>query len=1465
MVPMLRPRFARILAALGLAALLSAPLSAQLDPRLQKDKTDFLDLYQQTNTQTLKPEIATVFDFSGSMNRLMFHKLFPNNWADEDTTNNNSKYTDICVVINSTGSAISSVRFGTGAGSTSLTISGRTYTIGGAPVQVGGVWTNTLIKPDGTPVVANDVNAAPATDPTPAAAYSQANLPAAYTPGSSTASKDARNWVRAASHVRLQCTYGGVTRNVDFPLNWAALPTKGWRNAGGSVGTPLADGSSPYSVSSILPRETVKDPVTGTYYDLDSTYLGAQTNDVMLRYVSNYQTANIGNASASNIGLYRTRYIEWIFWGTDGNGHYCIPDAISTSLSAIDPASVGTATLTYTSSPKQAFSNGLPNRNRVQAVKEAAIRTWLTYQKQVYWAFRSLAYTGSTPSQATNTPTTIPVPTNNSTSGDETWYLLNGDTDNGVRRISKLIPNGGTPLTQSHASVYAQLQNVNPFARVEIAPDDKPQDCMKHFMILFTDGAPNESPMPSEDTSSTPFPFPYVNGAAAGNAAVKANLGDLDSGYSYYNSPTLAGVAAHGGDKNIGVIVDPLTVTYPSSGSISSFAPFWIKSRGSGSNALTFTYPHPIQTMTVGVSLGVNWSGTPAQPIALNDPPIPINTDTGSAKYRLLATATFGDPATKNWDMATVKPFALTDPTNPSSAKDPNSVYFFDGSDPQTLVDNLDAAFRAAVALTGNNATSKPTVPFVGLGLASEIYLGTFQIPENGGPVWSGDLQMFPTRQENGQTVILDKSGAVATVVNDTTAMWTAADALYSRGWANRKVYTRLPATTSVPNPPLVPFAYRPSSGSTAAFDAIKAYIGPSTLSDDSKNQIIEFLLGADTTSTATPLPSRVAHPQPQSDVLGIMGDVIDSAPAAVEYTLTDAIKGQLPTALATAAGNAGARFRVIFVGTNLGMLHAFGEVSWPDSTVDPTKPPLTRGVVDELWAFVPTDLLAHLDYIMSINPHRFMVDGSPYVYHLDIAPAGVMLGNGTVDSTETARVIFGLRKGGRSYYALDIHDPFTPAMSWALSPDEVTANPGILDGRVEASDPAGAKTLVQNMGFSSSNLAVGRVAYGSPAVHLRDALFLGGGFSTTDIDTAFGTGTKLGRSAVAVDAASGNILMAWDFLNDNALKATAGSMGPVGAGLVPFEYFLNSGLVQRAYFSDFTGNLWALGSGKTTVASDGSSYRRDSSNLDQWTQDGAVGSALALRKVFAGGTNDYITTLPSPFLTGNVPTSAGAIPVGIAMTTGNRDNPLDSNYTATTSPTQHETMVLFDNQEETLGSTPITPSDLYVVPDSAAGVTPPEVTPGNALFYLANGKRGYTVQFPAKSGGFISKGINEPLVLGGALFFSYFTPTSSDPCTGGNGITSSNRICDVLYPTYQGNSTTVDNSYTGPCVGGHMFAWSGVATNFSARSTVSVNQAGVVSTGGTGQPGASQTQIRTIFGQVRDRLPRPRTWRTVR
>lgn len=1409
MAPMLRPRFVRFLAALGLAAFLSAPLAAQLDPRLQKDKTDFLDLYQQTNTQTLKPEIVTIFDFTGSMDSIMFHPSYPNN-----DLNDSDPYEYMVFKVTS---------------------SGGTYTCTATIKDAYNRWnlsSSILLRPDGTQLTGNLINTN--------YAVSSPLLPGE---SASPLASDYRNWVRSASHVRF--TYNGVT--LDLPVPWTLLDSFSVQPGG-------TEKRKMYNTYPL--KMTIQDPQSNQEIEMDTRYRISGNSVFGAIYDFNYNTwKNVNLGTGANFVAYRDSYLKWLF---------------SAASSIADPTK---------SSAGVTFNNGIPDRTRVTAIKDAAMRTWVKYYGQVFWAYRfihndddagatKLENTRGTSvysDSRTNVPTdprTVPV----IGGAQRGWYLLNKDSLEGLQRLAAYQSGGNTPMTYAMGNTLAQLNDPNSIFNDVETGIDKPVDCMKHFLVLFTDGFPNS------DAGGDKMNTPYLTGtngttfdADTGNGVIMGNTSLMNPGSTDWNPMNLAAVAAHlgggsGGNAGLNNYMDPLAVstypvtgTYPTSGgtSVANWLPFYIKSRGAGTNLTTFKKPHPIYTMTVGLSMAGSV------------------TDNASPKKRLMLAAAFGDPDRVHVDDTTqLKPFTLTNPSDPGS-KDPDSVFFFDATDPETLVNNLDAAFYSTTALSGNNATSKPTVPFVGLGLASQIYLGNFQIPKNGGAVWSGDLLMFPTKQVNGQTVILDKSGNYASKVDFSTATWTGADALYSRGWANRKVFTRLPATTSVPNPPLVPFAYRPSSGSTAAFDAIKAYVGPSTMTDDAKNKLIEFVLGADTTSAATPYPSRVAHPDLNTDTLGIMGDVIDSAPTSVEYTLTDAIKAQLPSTLAAAASNSGARFRVIFVGTNTGMLHAFGEVSWPYAP-DPNNltNTYTKGVADELWAFVPTDLLSHLDYLQGINAHRFMVDGSPYVYHLDLPPtATATIGNGTVDQTptdkgtyEVARVIFGLRKGGRSYYALNILDPFNPTMAWALSPDEVTANSGILDGRIESSNPALAKTLVQNMGFSSANLAVGRVAFGSPAVHLRDALFLGGGFSTSEIDTAFGS--KLGRSVLAVDAASGNILQAWDFINDSNLSGTATGMGPVGAGVVPFEYFLNSGLVQRAYFTDFNGNLWALGSGANTKASDNSYYRRDTSNLDAWTQDGSVGGNLFLRKVYAGTANDFISTLPAPFLTGNVPTTAGAIPVGIAMTSGNRDNPLDYNPPA--SLTQHEVSVLFDNQDVTLGATPITPTDLYTVPNSAPGFTPPDVIPGNAAFYLATGKRGYVIKFPAKANGYIPKGINEPMVLGGAMFFSYFTPTESDPCTGGNGITSSNRICDVLYPTYQGNTTTVSNSYTGPCVGGNMFAWSGVATNFSARSTVSVNQAGVVSTDG-GPPGSSQMLIKTIFGQVRDRLPRPRTWRTVR
>ena len=130
------------------------------------------------------------------------------------------------------------------------------------------------------------------------------------------------------------------------------------------------------------------------------------------------------------------------------------------------------------------------------------------------------------------------------------------------------------------------------------------------------------------------------------------------------------------------------------------------------------------------------------------------------------------------------------------------------------------------------------------------------------------------------------------------------------------------------------------------------------------------------------------------------MGDIVNSSPGVLEYKFDD-VKNSLPSTLSgtisTATGITN-RFRLLLVGTNQGWLHAFGEVTnvttiqAPDPNAGQEK---VNGSVDELWSFMPTDFLANLNYInVPTNPHRFMVDGTPSIYFLDLpASAGGMNG----------------------------------------------------------------------------------------------------------------------------------------------------------------------------------------------------------------------------------------------------------------------------------------------------------------------------------------------------------------------------------------------------------------------------------------------------------------------------------------
>jgi type IV pilus assembly protein PilY1 len=115
----------------------------------------------------------------------------------------------------------------------------------------------------------------------------------------------------------------------------------------------------------------------------------------------------------------------------------------------------------------------------------------------------------------------------------------------------------------------------------------------------------------------------------------------------------------------------------------------------------------------------------------------------------------------------------------------------------------------------------------------------------------------------------------------------------------------------------------------------------------------------------------------------------------------------------------------MIYVGANDGMLHAFRDCNG-----------------SEAWAFIPQDLLGDLKLLPpalhsqynSSGAHPYFVDGTPAVYTYDDDD------DGNIESGDGDKVIllFGLRRGGAAYYALDVTNPENPIFLWRITPNEI-------------------------------------------------------------------------------------------------------------------------------------------------------------------------------------------------------------------------------------------------------------------------------------------------------------------------------------------------------------------------------------------------------------------------------------------
>ncbi|MBL4909761.1 MAG: hypothetical protein JKX78_07020 [Alteromonadaceae bacterium] len=256
---------------------------------------------------------------------------------------------------------------------------------------------------------------------------------------------------------------------------------------------------------------------------------------------------------------------------------------------------------------------------------------------------------------------------------------------------------------------------------------------------------------------------------------------------------------------------------------------------------------------------------------------------------------------------------------------------------------------------------------------------------------------------------------------------------------------------------------------------------------------------------------------------LDVFGDPLHSKPLVVNYGGTET--------------NQDVR---IIVGTNAGVLHMFQDKGDTE--------------VDETWAFMPKELFKNIHVLRSNFASAskvYGVDGAPALYKLDVN------GDGVINSADgdKAWVFFGLRRGGNSYYGLDISNPNAPKLMWHI--DNTTT---------------GYSELGQS--WSKPRIAYSKLNMGSSGA--KPVLIFGGGYAISKDASGIGGNDNVGRAIFMADAATGKLV--WS-LSPGATTATNTKFEgtdsiPAGIGILDGD---SDGLVDRLYAGDTGGNVWRV------------------------------------------------------------------------------------------------------------------------------------------------------------------------------------------------------------------------------------------------------------------------------------------------
>jgi type IV pilus assembly protein PilY1 len=231
------------------------------------------------------------------------------------------------------------------------------------------------------------------------------------------------------------------------------------------------------------------------------------------------------------------------------------------------------------------------------------------------------------------------------------------------------------------------------------------------------------------------------------------------------------------------------------------------------------------------------------------------------------------------------------------------------------------------------------------------------------------------------------------------------------------------------------------------------------------RDRIINFLYGYtyDALDSGGKTYDEVQDGAPLKIRNWILGDIIHSKPCVIDYPDEN---GKL-------------EYRFIAVGANDGMLHVFADAtdsSKPDERITIHGREYEPG--DEIWAFIPGEFLPRLKDLRDNRSHQYFVDGFCSLYRSNTGnpPGGVSASkaNGKYDDQV---LVFGERRGGRCYWALDVSIP---------DPDQ-----WFVRWRIEGGN--GIENSLPELGYSWSKPTF--ATYREPSSKTREVVIFGGGY----------------------------------------------------------------------------------------------------------------------------------------------------------------------------------------------------------------------------------------------------------------------------------------------------------------------------------------------------------------------------------